>query len=188
MNKKNGKNLSSREKLLLAVLGVMILALCYIKFFLDPVRAKTAEYLSQAESEKVQTASLQSRVTKVVSMRKAIDEAKTEAREPQYVPQYDNSKPVVSELNRILSGSTGYSLSFGVLSRNDYIVERPIQISFTADSYQDARKILTELHDSSFMNMIYDVSFSDSAAVASRSSEDKGCSMELMITYFEADS
>ena len=187
MKKGNAKRFSRREAVLLAVLAAMILGLCYFKFFLEPLRVKTEDYRSRAEAESSETLRLQSRVAKVLAMRKVIEEARTGEGAAQVIPAYDNSKPVVAELNRILADSTGYSLSFGVLSRNDYIVERPISIRYSADDYASARSILSQLNSSAFMNMISDVSLSDSSASASRSGEKAGYSVDLKITYFEVD-
>ncbi len=77
---------------------------------------------------------------------------------PLGIPDYDNLKAVMFELNSILAASQNYSLSFGSVDASQSIIRRGISMSFTCDSYDAAKAILQKLHDSEYRCMLSNLS------------------------------
>lgn len=64
------------------------------------------------------------------------------------------------ELNAILQSAQEYSLSFGTVDTEQSIVRRRISLSFTSGSYEQAKAVLQQLHDSAYRCMLDDLRLS----------------------------
>ena len=185
--KKKKFTFTAREAKLFAVLGVIILGFCYYKFFYVNLQDQIKRLNAERDAEISQTQSLSKRIAQVESMRRSLEENRDEMLDIP-IPDYDNGKAVTKELERILSGTDSYSLSFTSISHNDYIAQRPVRISFSTESYASARAILTKLDASELFNQISDVSFNMGQGNFDEDGNyHSSCSVGLNITYFEVD-
>lgn len=184
---KTKKKISTKETILFVILGVLVLGLCYYKFFYTNINGQIAQLQADKQFEQTQTKTLATRVALVQSMRESVDVSRSgELDEP--IPEYDNGKAVIKELNRILASTETYSLNFSPINHNDYIAERPVKISFTTPSYESSRAIVTRLNGSEFFNQISDVSFTEEkGSYDADGNYNAPCSVTLTITYFEVD-
>ena len=170
---------TTREKVLLVILAVLVIGIGYFKLLLEPINDRIAEY--QADTASEQDALLQNTalLTRMRQMQSELDEIHA-AGNVKPLPAYDNSDALLVELNTVLSRSRDYSLNFGATATLDdspYILRRPLSLTFTADTYAQARSILNSLHDSSNINQISDLSLSFQ--------KDNTVSVTLTIAYFE---
>lgn len=179
--------LSSREAVLFVVLGVILLGFCYYKFFYVNIQDQIKNLHASRDSEISQTNTLAKRVALVESMRRSMEENKDGMlKDP--IPDYDNGKAVTKELEKVLSVTESYSLNFSGITHNDYIAQRAVRISFTANSYDTARAIITRLDGSKFFNQISDVSFNMNQGSFDENGDYLApCSVSMNITYFEVD-
>ena len=183
---KKKTKLSSREKILFVLLGVIILGFCYYKFFYTNIQDQIKVLNTDRDFEASQTNTLASRVALVNSMRKSLEESKSGEMNP--IPEYDNGKAVTKGMEKILSATDSYSLNFSAITHNDYIAERTVRVSFTTGSYEASRAIVSKLNDSEFFNQISDVSFSmEKGSFDEDGNYNAPCSVNLIITYFEVD-
>lgn len=120
-------------------------------------------------------------LTRMNQMQKELEEIYA-AGDPTPIPNYDNSGKLLVELNSILSASVDYSLDFGQVSAlNDgYIMCRPINMTFTTNTYAETRAIIDALHNSDFTNQISDISVQ-----FENSGSSGNVQVNLYITYFE---
>lgn len=184
---KEKKKISTRETLLFAVLGILVLGLCYYKFFYMHIQGQIATLEADRDFEQSQITTLNSRVALVNSMRDSVDASKSEVLADP-LPEYDNGKSVIKELNRILAATDTYSLNFAAITHNDYIAERPVQITFKSPSYKAARTIISKLNSSEYFNQISDVSMNvEKGSYDEDGNYNASCSVSLTITYFEVD-
>ena len=104
------------------------------------------------------------------------------AGDPTPIPNYDNSGKLLVELNSILSASVDYSLDFGQVSAlNDgYIMCRPINMTFTTNTYAETRAIIDALHNSD-SNLEIGKAYTLSGYIRSSGN----VQVNLYITYFE---
>lgn len=168
---------TNREKVLLVILAVMLIAVGYWKLILTPINDDIADLQSRTASEQdamIQSAAQLSQLTRMKSELEAVL-ADPDAKP---LPDYDNSERLLVELNTILSG-TDYTLNFGntvPLENGSAIMCRPITLTFEVSSYTAARAVLDALHDSQYVNLISDLRMD---------LEGRTVQTSLSITYFE---
>lgn len=171
---------TTRENVLLVILAVLLIAIGYWKFVLEPINESIAVYQTNMATEQDEIIIDSVTLTKMQEMQRELEEIYASG-EAKPLPLYDNSDALLVELNRIMSKSNSYSLHFNETAVLDggYIVRRPLSVTFTAGSYEQARSILTELHDSDDINQISDLSiqFSDRAG--------RALDVSLSIAYYE---
>ena len=169
---------TAREKVLLVILAVLLIAVGYWKLILTP-NDSIAQLQSQTSSE--QDAMLQS-TAQLARLQQMKRELETLLADPDAkpLPAYDNAEQLLVELNTILSGAVEYTLNFAStypLEEGSSIVCRPIALVFTASTYEGARAVLDALHGSDYVNQISDLTMDLDAR--------SGIQTTLTITYFE---
>ena len=152
---------TTREKVLLVVLAVLLIGVGYFKLLLEPVNDSIDRYTQSAAAEQdeiLQNTVLLAQKRQMEQELQAIYE--TGGAVP--LPSYDNAESLLVDLNHILADSEDYALNFGSTSELEggYIVCRPLSLQFSAKSYAAARGILAALHDSANVNQISDLSCS----------------------------
>ena len=170
---------TTREKVLLVILAVLLIAVGYWKLILTPINDSIAQLQSQTNSE--QDAMLQStaQLARLQQMKRELEELLADPN-AKPLPAYDNAEQLLVELNTILSGAVEYTLNFGStypLEEGSSIVCRPISLVFTASTYDGARAVLDALHGSDYINQISDLTMDLDAR--------SGIQTTLTITYFE---
>lgn len=187
---------TTREKVLLVILAVLIIGIGYFKLLLEPINTSIENYQNMTASEQdeilVNTALLQ----KKKQMETELEELFASG-DPTPIPVYDNSGNLLVELHRILDKSLDYSLNFSGVSTMDveYLVRRPVSLTFQASTYAQARAIIDELHDSDNVNCISDLSMQINNGNLDYTNEiihwdedddsDYYITVSLVITYYE---
>lgn len=154
------RQLTAREWMLLAVLGVMLAASGYMLLFYMPQTAERDRCIGETESVRTQIEAAQLRLEEKHRMERELEELFAAETPPLSIADYDNLQPVMFELNSILAGTEVYSLSFSTVDASQSIVRRSISISFTTGSYESAKAVLQQLHDSKYRCMLDSVSVS----------------------------
>lgn len=154
------RQLTARELILLGMLLVLVLVGGYVMLFYMPMTAE----LDRLEQEKLscedQLAVAQIQVEDKRRMERELEEIFAADPNPLSIPPYDNLQPVMFELNGILQSTPEYSLSFGTVNTEETIVRRQILLSYTSGSYEAAKRVLQQLHDSAYRCMLDNVSIS----------------------------
>ena len=187
---------TTREKVLLVILAVLIIGIGYFKLLLEPINTSIENYRNITASEQdeilVNTALLQ----KKKQMETELEELFASG-DPTPIPVYDNSGNLLVELHRILDKSLDYSLNFSGVSTMDveYLVRRPVSLTFQVPTYAQARAIINELHDSDNVNCISDLSMQINNGNLDYTNEiihwdedddsDYYITVSLVITYYE---
>ncbi len=149
------REFSRAEKILLALLAVVLIALLYYQFVHVPV----TDALTRAATEKTELESellvAQAKEAKLIKMQQEIDSISADG-SLKSMPSYNNSRNVTSLLNDVL-GSLGYSITFSNVTRNGDQVRRNITLAFTAPEFADVQRVLRELTDSEYRCLIGDM-------------------------------
>lgn len=155
------RKLSTRERVLLAILVVVAVVSGYVLLFSMPLNEKI-QTLGQEimESEDLKT-QLESRWSQQQRLQQLTEQLKKQEGEARYMPEYDNLQAVMVELNTILADCQEYSLAFQSDDPEDAIYARRATIPFTCGSYDQARDVLQRLHDSPLRNLITDVQITE---------------------------
>lgn len=172
------RQLTAREWMLLALLGIILVVSGYILLFYIPQTTERDRCLSEAESCRLQTEAFQIRLEDKRRMERELEVLFAQEIPPLSLAPYDNLQPVMFELNTVLSGTQDYSLSFASLDASQRIVRRSIAMTFTTGSYGFAKAVLQQLHDSDYRCMLDSVNLS-------MDRENGGVSVSGTIVYFE---
>lgn len=170
------KQLTTREKVLLVVLAVLLVICGYYYAFYTPVLQKIAEYKDEIVFIEEQTVALDAQVQKMNQMKEELDAIQSgEMGAIKEIPAYDNSQNLMNSLSFILQSADQYNVSFSSVDEEDSTVRRNISLSYSCGSYETAKSILTQIYESEYRSLIKDVHLSTA----------DGYSVTMEITYFE---
>lgn len=153
------KRLSNREKALLLVLAVLLVVGVYVLAVQYPVtdRLRQAEYDAAEVEDQIVVAEAKAQV--YADMQAELAEIFAQPPEDVTVlPAYDNIENLVFLFNDIFAG-TDPSLSFSPVQEQGNVAVRPVQFSFTADSYDHARRVLTALTGTGYRCLLDGLTF-----------------------------
>ena len=173
------RQLTTREWLLLALLGVLLLVSGYMLLFYMPQTAQRDRCLQEAADRRVEIEAAQLRLEEKRRMEQELEALFSSGTPPLSIADYDNLQPVMFELNAILAATEDYSLSFSTVDASQPIVRRSISMSFTTGSYASAKAVLQQLHDSAFRCML------DSVTITLGQGERDAVSVSGSIVFFE---
>lgn len=153
------KRLSNREKALLLLLAALLVAGVYVLAVQYPV----ANRLRQAEYD---AAEVEDEITAAEAKAQVYNEMQAELAEifampPEDVtvlPAYDNVQNLMLLFNDIFAGADP-SLSFSPVQEQDGVAVRPVQFSFTAASYAEARRVLAALTGTGYRSLLDGLTF-----------------------------
>ncbi len=154
------RQLSAREIILLGLLLVLALVGGYLLLYYMPMTNEQERMENQAVLCEEQLQAAQIRLEDKRRMERELEEIFAADPDPLGIAPYDNLQPVMFELNAILQSTQEYSLSFGTVDTEQSIVRRRISLSFTSGSYEQAKAVLQQLHDSAYRCMLDDLRLS----------------------------
>ena len=152
------RSFTTREKILMLCLAVVILAAVYMKVVYIDVSNTMEQYpalLAEAEEE---LSLEQQKYGKLQAMRRELDAVKESGAELQEVPDYDNSKRIMEELNQILRPCKNYSLNFLPLEQEGNIIRRKIDLQFTCSNYGTAEQVVLDIDEMQYRCLITSLS------------------------------
>ena len=177
------REFTTREKVLLLVLAVMLLAVGYFRFFFIPVQNEIS--VQQQRQEELENSVLleQTKLLQLETMQQKLAKIKASGAIPDAeIPDYDNIEKVMLQLNGILAHAQEYSLSIGeITDAADGILSRPVELSFTAGSYTSAREIINQLYQCPYRCAVSDIS----EQAETNLSSDGTVQVDLTITFYE---
>ncbi|MCQ2436482.1 MAG: hypothetical protein MJ101_06225 [Clostridia bacterium] len=170
------KELTAKETVILTVLIVLIIGLVYYQFVLTPINTQIADFDSMSDTEESAIIANSARLAQKKKMENYLAALPDDARS---LPEYDNSISLMLELHTILSDATDYSLNFSGIKNEDYIVMRTVGLTFTAESYMSARRIIDDLSSGENVMRISDVTITLGGA------GNGTVHVSLLLTYYE---
>lgn len=173
------RQLTTREWMLLALLGVILLVSGYMLLFYMPQTAERDRCVGETEACRTEIEAARLRLEEKRRMERELEELFSAETPPLSIADYDNLQPVMFELNSILSSTEDYSLSFSTVDASQAIVRRSITITFTTGTYESAKAVLQQLHDSAFRCML------DSVNISTGQGERDTVSVNGNIVFFE---
>ena len=175
-----------REKVLLTILALLLVFAFY--YLVIEVRVGDAidSYKEQIAFDDQQIAALSAQKAKMDAMKAELEEIMKQD-DPIIVPDYDNLQEVMIFLNTVLSITNDYSINFGnaqMPAEGSYIVQRDVQINFSAPSYDVAKTVISGLQDSHFCCRVSNVSIVP--GVNGHAITDGNVSVGLSMSFYEA--
>ena len=172
------REFTSREKLLLLILCVLLLGIVYYQFVVKAVDETIQKY----DTAELETDLLieQTKAENILSMEKEMKSLRTQSK--SRVPSYNNIKALIGELNDIFAAASTYNFNFNQAMKEGDAVRRDVNISFTAGTYSGAESIIEKLADCRYRCLIRDISISTGSEGGIGSGS---VSVSMTATFFE---
>lgn len=174
------RELTAREKVLLLVLSVLLIAVGYFKYVYEPVQSQIADAQSIMAQEQTELMAMQAQLAKMREMQEIVAEAKAAGEVGMPVSSESNGA-ILLELHRILENAAEYTIDFSSQTQEkDYLVLRPVLLTFQTADYAKAREIIDSLSRGDFVNRISELNIS-----TGRGTQKNMVQTALTVTYFE---
>ena len=154
------REFTPRERVLLLILSLIIVALAYYILVDSPVRSGIKNTRLEIESLQLQEAAVQRQIENIRSWESELERLKEMGRQESRMPSYNSSKEELDFLNATLAETLDYYVGFTQITREGDQIRRSFALNFSAVSYNDAVRVLTELENSSIRCLIGDFSVS----------------------------
>ena len=152
------RELTTREKVLLLVLIVLVMSLGYFKLLYEPVNDQIVRCREDAAQEQLALEQNAVRLAQMEKMEQALAKIRADDRS-KAIPRFNNSEALLRELRALLAGTGEYALDFGDgTTQEGYIVLRPISMTYRTRTYEQTRAIINALSASDNINRISDLS------------------------------
>lgn len=184
------KQFTRREKVLMVILAVLLLAAGYFWLVHQPVETALASIAQQQANADDLIMVLEIKSKRLDEMRAELETIRSDPGTVE-IPTYDNLQKVMIFLNKTLAATTDYDLSFQqvVMPEAGNIIRRTIDMTFQCPSYTAARAVATQLHASPYRCQLGDLSILPAANENGVSRSDDltqgAVSVSLSITFFE---
>lgn len=147
------RNFSSREKTLLLVLALFLLGGAYYFLVHEPVTAASARSKHEISRLSAELDEINETIAQNEKMQSVLDKIFA-GDETSVMESYNNIHAELEYLNDILDNSMEYTISFDDVSRKGNQVRRGFKLQFTADTYDDAKELISKLYDSPYRCLI----------------------------------
>ncbi len=152
------RQFSTREKVLLVVLLVIIIGALYYLFVFQPVTAATKRAEDSAANLETMLITLDTKVAQIKRMQKSMEEYADNGHVDSIMPSYSAGKQELVFLNSTLAASEDYYVGFTKITREGNQIRREFSLKFTVPHYSDAENIINILEHSDLRCLISDFS------------------------------
>ena len=180
------REVTAKEKVLLVILILIILAFGYYRFVDQPVRKNLAKAEAEYSTLQSELTEVRVKIRELQRMQDEIDEI-TSGGKDSFMPSYNNAKAELAMLNDILNESvTQYSVSFTNITRYNDQIRRDFQLVFTTPDYESMRAVIDKLTGVDYRCMIGDCSCNVSKTQKPNEEEESTIlSVSATATFFE---
>lgn len=176
------RKFTTREKILLLVLALVLLAEVYYLFVHQKVQRDKAEARSRIETATVSYEIESERAAKKRDMLEKIQKAgKDSSVHP--LPDYDNSTDVVAYLNGVMASAEEYNLVFNAVEFSNYVALRSINMSYSCLGYPAVRDIVGQLENGPYYCEVTGLSMSAENGISDIT--DKNVSVQMTAVFYE---
>lgn len=176
------KNFTLLEKVILAIMIIVLLGLIYYYFVDRPVKRGIKDAEDRISECQMVIPVLESQIINYQNMKDFLDELKEKGGAISYLASYNNGKNEMKFLNKIMEKANDYSVNFSAVTKDNDLIRRNISLNFVTDSYEKAEKIITELTNCEYRCIISDVRFNGNK---NNRYEDYKISVSCQATFYE---
>ena len=139
------RDFTFKERLLLAVLALILLGLGYYYFVDIPVRQSIISSEAEVTTLQSELNTIQERVGYLSGIRQKLDELEHMNNNLGWMGSYNNSKAEVKFLNDVLANTLRYTINFAEVTRSGDQIRRNFTLQFQTLDYPSAQQIMTDL-------------------------------------------
>lgn len=177
-----------REKALILVLAVVLVAVAWFVF----VYQGTSEQITKIEGELATVESEISldtaRVAKLEQMREDVAKRKAEGARAVEMPKYDNIKPLMTQLNNVMSAADTYTLTFDDLqSDGGQYMLRGVRIDYGTQTFRAAEDLARTLSNGQYPCSVDTMSIVDktTSSASVRGNSTSPVTASVHVTFYE---
>ena len=152
------RDFSRGEKILLALLALVLVGLIYYQFVDKTVRSSIEKANAETESIKVELAAVNAKIQRMEEMQAELDSIQSDP-SASYMGSYNNSREELAFLNDVLKSAEQYNISFSNVTRDGDQIRRNFSLQFTTADYAGMEKIMKQLCDGKLRCLINDISY-----------------------------
>ena len=152
------RDFTRTEKILIAVLALILLALVYYQFVDKNVRQAITNAESEAQMVETELTAAQARLAAAQKIKSSMDELEASG-QASWMGSYNNSRAEVAFLNSILADTLQYSVTFSNVTRSGDQIRRSFTLEYRTASYAAAHEIMARLCQSHDRCLVSDASF-----------------------------
>ena len=138
------RDFTTTEKILIAVLALILLALMYYQFVDRTVRNTVQNAEREAQSLELEIDAAQTQAMRLRNLQNTLDELEAQGK-LSWMGSYNNSKPEVRFLNDLLADTLTYSIDFSQVTRKGNQIRRSFKLKYQTGGYRSAREIIENL-------------------------------------------
>jgi len=176
------RRFTTREKVLLLILSVILLGELYYLLVHQRVEREFAEAKTRTEaatvSYDIESVKAQKKQEMQEKIRKAIEDSNVRP-----LPDYDNATNVVAYLNGVMAATEQYSLVFNAVDFSSYAAMRPISMSFSCPGYAAVRNIVDQLEKGPYYCEVTGLSMSSASRLGDMTEE--MVSVQMTAVFYE---
>ena len=155
------RDFTLREKILILILLVILIALCYYQFVHVPVSDSLEKEADRKTELETELQAVNERIALFEKMQKELDGITTDGT-LKAMPSYNNGKNVTKLLNDVL-GNLGYNIRLTSVKRTNDLVRRQISLQFDAPDFESVSAVFAGLTGSEYRCLLSDVQFARDA-------------------------
>ena len=157
--KKLNREFTTREKLLILLLCLILVGLAYYQFVDQPVRTALNNAHAERDSLTTELVAVNAKLTVMRRMRDEMEDI-TAGGTVSEMKSYNNSKPEIALLNDILRGTPDYTITFADVTRDNDQIRRNFSLTFVSDKYASIQRIIKQLSESPYRCLVGDLKIS----------------------------
>ena len=150
------RDFTTREKIMLLILTLILLAAGYYVVVDQPIRTAINEARSQQEELNTELMFLQTKAAALSSMQSELDSIE-QGESLGKMGSYNNSKAELDELNRLLKAADTYDISFSNVTRDGDLIRRAVSLTFSASDYDKAAELVKSLCSGEWRCIVSDI-------------------------------
>lgn len=179
------RDFTLKEKILIFVLLLILVALTYYRFVHIPCNEAIETARSEKEMYDTELLAVQKKEAQIRAMKEELDSL-GELQATSRMESYNNSKAELSLLNSVLESAYNYSISFASVTRSGDQIRRNFNLQFTTGSFDAAKQIISSLADSEYRCLIGGVKYSSALRRAENGEPTLGARYVDGVYYFDS--
>lgn len=179
------RNFTGKEKIIIALMLVILLIFAYSYFVDKPIKKDIADQKQMQSDLQKEIDTASSKIMVLQQMKKELDELNA-GDEPTLMPPYNASERERSFLANIVQATGDYAISFADCTRNGDQIRRQITVSFTTENYNQAVWFLTQITKCTYRCVINDASCTINRQKNEAGTEEEASvAVKMTATFFE---
>ena len=159
------RRFTPRERALLFVLALILVALVYFVAVDNPVRTGLQTARIEQDSLEIQVLAVENRVMEIFQMQRELDEMEQRGEVVSRMLSYNGENREIDFLHTTLADTLDYYIGFNQVTREGDLIRREFSLQYRAASYDAAVAVMRKLEESRIRCLVGDVSMNPASDV-----------------------